>query len=109
MITPSEDCKNGPIEAKATKLASRRDDLVDRGGSSARTAMMKTLFAAVSALACFAGSTNQWHDKVYLSLTPQVTEDSILIQDLGNQAALSTGEQYTATTVPVPALPALGD
>ena len=48
-----------------------------------------------------AATTNHWHDKVYLSLTPQVTDDSILIQDLGNQAALDKGEQYTATTVPV--------
>src|SRR5262249_5048325 len=48
-----------------------------------------------------APTTSNWDDKVYLSLTPQVTDDSILIEDLPNQAALGTGDEYKATTVPV--------
>ena len=48
-----------------------------------------------------APTTNNWDDKVYLSLTPYVADDSILIQDLPNQAALEPGDEYQATTVPV--------
>ena len=48
-----------------------------------------------------APTTNRWDDKVYLSLTPEVTDDSILIQQLPNQTALGTGDQYEATTIPV--------
>ena len=48
-----------------------------------------------------APTTNNWDDKVYLSLTPQVEDDSILIQDLPNQAALAPGDEYKATTIPV--------
>ncbi len=48
-----------------------------------------------------APTTNNWDDKVYLSLTPQVEDDSILIQDLPNQAALAPGDEYKATTTPV--------
>ena len=48
-----------------------------------------------------APTTNNWDDKVYLSLTPDVEDDSILIQDLPNQSALIPGEEYQATTVPV--------
>ena len=36
-----------------------------------------------------APTTNQWDDKVYLSLTPEITDDSILIQDLPNQSCAS--------------------
>ena len=48
-----------------------------------------------------APTTNNWDDKVYLSLTPYVADDSILIQDLPNQSALEPGDEYQATTVPV--------
>ena len=48
-----------------------------------------------------APTTNNWDDKVYLSLTTYVTDDSILIQDLPNQAALGIRDEYKATTVPV--------
>ena len=46
-------------------------------------------------------TSNNWDDKVYLSLTPQVEDGSILIEDLPNQSALTPGQQYRATTVPV--------
>ena len=48
-----------------------------------------------------APTTNNWDDKVYLSLTTYITDASILIQDLPNQTALEPGDQYQATTVPV--------
>ncbi len=48
-----------------------------------------------------APTTNNWDDKVYLSLTTYITDASILIQDLPNQAALEPGDEYQATTVPV--------
>ncbi len=48
-----------------------------------------------------ASTTNTWDDKVYLSLTPAITDDSILIQDLPNQSALDPGQEYQATTTPV--------
>ena len=48
-----------------------------------------------------APTTVNWDDKVYLSLTPDVEDGSILIQDLPNQAALAPGDEYQATTVPV--------
>ena len=48
-----------------------------------------------------APTTNNWDDKVYLSLTPYVADDSILIEQLPNQAALGPGDEYKATTVPV--------
>ncbi len=48
-----------------------------------------------------APTTVNWDDKIYLSLTPQVEDDSILIQDLPNQSALDPGDEYQATTVPV--------
>ena len=48
-----------------------------------------------------APTTTNWDDKVYLSLTTDVTDGSILIQDLPNQSALIPGEEYQATTVPV--------
>ncbi len=48
-----------------------------------------------------APTTNNWDDKIYLSLTPYVADDSILIEDLPNQAALDPGDEYQATTVPV--------
>ena len=48
-----------------------------------------------------AATTNLWDDKIYLSLTPEVEDDSILIEQLPNQAVLEPGDKYTATTVPV--------
>ena len=48
-----------------------------------------------------APTTVNWDDKVYLSLTPDVEDGSILIQDLPDQSALIPGEEYQATTVPV--------
>ena len=48
-----------------------------------------------------AATTNNWVDNVYLSLTPYVADDSILIQSLPNQSALTPGEEYQATTVQV--------
>ncbi len=48
-----------------------------------------------------APTTSNWDDKIYLSLTPYVADDSILIQDLPNQSALGPGDEYQATTVPV--------
>ena len=48
-----------------------------------------------------APTTNNWDDKIYLSLTPYVADDSILIEDLPNQSALAPGDEYQATTVAV--------
>ena len=48
-----------------------------------------------------AATTVNWDDKIYLSLTPYVADDSILIQDLPNQTALEPGDEYQATTIPV--------
>ena len=51
-----------------------------------------------------AATTSNWVDRVYLSLTPSITPDSILIQQLSNQTALgidASDNAYKATTVPV--------
>ena len=48
-----------------------------------------------------AATTVNWDDNVYLSLTPYVTDASILIEQLPNQSALAPGDEYQASTVPV--------
>ncbi len=73
-VTPRPDLQVASIEAPQS---------INAGGSFSVT---YTVINQGSAM-----TTNNWDDKIYLSLTPYVADDSILIEDLPNQSALRLG------------------
>ncbi len=83
-VMPRPDLQVAAIQAPAT---------VNAGGSFSVTYTVINQGSVAT--------TGNWDDKIYLSLTPYVADDSILIEDLPNQTALGPGDEYQATTVPV--------